>query len=143
MWVQPVGNGYADIIRNGRRFRFSHETITRDETGAATTWLVFDDAPTACPGISAGVLVRAAALGVTQGMVWPALETGKRAACACSSLLLLLPAKGSAAGAFSSVPRRCLLSFRSGRLTSCVWASSESHVHFLPSALDGTTRYVA
>jgi hypothetical protein len=44
VWVQPVDRGYADIIRKGRRFRFSHETITRDETGAATTWLVFEDA---------------------------------------------------------------------------------------------------
>ena len=44
VWVQPVGRGYADIIRSGRRFRFSHETITRDERGTATTWLVFEDA---------------------------------------------------------------------------------------------------
>lgn len=36
-----------------------------------------------------------------QGMVWLALETGKRAACACSSLLLLLPAKGSGVGGLS------------------------------------------
>ncbi len=34
-------------------------------------------------------------------MVWLALETGKRAACACSSLLLLLPAKGSGVGGLS------------------------------------------
>ncbi len=44
VWVQPVGNGYADINRDGRRFKFTHETTTRDETGTVTTWLVFEDA---------------------------------------------------------------------------------------------------
>ena len=43
-WVQPVGNGYADIDRDGRRFKFTHETATRDETGTVTAWLVFEDA---------------------------------------------------------------------------------------------------
>ena len=44
VWVQPLGQTYADVIRNGRRFRFSHETTTRDETSTAVTWLVFEDA---------------------------------------------------------------------------------------------------
>jgi hypothetical protein len=44
VWVQRVGRGYADVVHNGRRFRFSHETVTRDQAGAAVTWLVFEDA---------------------------------------------------------------------------------------------------
>ena len=44
VWVQAVGNSYADIVRNGRRFRFSYETVTLDETGTAIPWLVFEDA---------------------------------------------------------------------------------------------------
>jgi hypothetical protein len=44
IWVDAANGSYADIIREGRRFRFSHEAITRDKFGTGTVWLVFEDA---------------------------------------------------------------------------------------------------
>ena len=41
--VHPEGAGYRDIVRMGRRFRFSHETVLHTESGTRETWLIFLD----------------------------------------------------------------------------------------------------
>lgn len=40
-WVDRMGSGYADIVRAGLRFRFSHEAVLRGEAGKQEVWLVF------------------------------------------------------------------------------------------------------
>lgn len=40
--VDRRGTGYADISRDDRRFRFSHEAVLRSDTGEQATWLVFE-----------------------------------------------------------------------------------------------------
>ena len=42
-WVERAGGGYADIVWAGRRFRFSHASVMRDEAGNQETWLVYED----------------------------------------------------------------------------------------------------
>ena len=41
--VDRSGGSYADIVRAGRRFRFSHEAVMRDEEGLQVMWLVYID----------------------------------------------------------------------------------------------------
>jgi hypothetical protein len=43
MWVDRSGSGYADILRDGRRFRFSHEAVLRGDGDFREKWLVFTD----------------------------------------------------------------------------------------------------
>ena len=42
VWVEAAVDTYADIIRDGCRFKFSHETLTRDRNGTGTIWLLFE-----------------------------------------------------------------------------------------------------
>jgi len=42
IWVMRVAHGYAEIIRAGRRFKYSHEAVTHEQSGQ-TRWHVFED----------------------------------------------------------------------------------------------------
>jgi hypothetical protein len=42
-WVASEVGRYVDIARNGRRWRFSHETTMVESDGVVRRWLVYED----------------------------------------------------------------------------------------------------